>query len=822
MKLWTRGVGCGRFLRLGSALVAGALSGAAVCAAEPEPTLPFTIKITEGKIDPVPDYMGPKNPLDMDFPYCPVAIEGEYWIIYKNGYKAPVVRFKGTNIEDGVRQPDGAAETPKGAYILGGMWYDAAGKTLYAPLHYEVDHYAGCVRREAHLATSADKGVTWKYAGPLLTNPGDDGVKPRQPATEYSGLYWDGGDGDHILFVDERGGYVYLFTNYYCWPKNGSPATPILRHRVARCALADKMEPGKWRKFYNGAWDEPGVGGKASYVNGYNVIYNAYLKKYVSINGLGGLSVCDDLSKQAWSASYYVGPCWFERGLYGTWATDEAKRDTATAGQTMYVYNFWEWAQPRLFKVEFGAGETGAKLGFTSPTTLLIHMDDLRGADPGQCHGFTPLFESPDGIDARRTRRVGCLAGEVKYGGKWGDVKEELYYEGRAKSADEAGAEASFTFKGRDIYWRAAKGPSGGKAEVYLDGALQGTVDCWASRRNPFQFAFVKQGLSDGEHTIKVVVKGEHGPLSGGSAIEHQLFEYSAETYRASDGFSSLRGKNGWTNQERHGASFTDMTFKEPVWKGGDGCEVGYFQMTAGGGDVVRKWVAPHDGMVRIEGAPALDGANARGLDATVFKNGEKIWAARLSTAGTAAAAHDLKAAVHSGDALMFVLQKDAATAVPGPGLEVVNGAGAVELNGSGGKAMKIGGKEYKRGLHFRAAGKVMVKLPGAAERIAAEIGVDGDRPAEAKGTAEVSIRAGGRIVFKSDAAHLRPNEPSFGTDLHGVSELVIEAGEGIDLADARVYLLDGQEVWLGDLAVRGATGESTRVVWDPGVTYEK
>ena len=107
----------------------------------PSPSLPFSIKVTEEKIDKLPDYMSDRNPVDMDFPYCPVMIDGEFWVMYKNGYNDPVFRYKGTNIENAVRQPDGKGDLPFRAYILGGVWYDAGEKKLYAPLHYEIHDF---------------------------------------------------------------------------------------------------------------------------------------------------------------------------------------------------------------------------------------------------------------------------------------------------------------------------------------------------------------------------------------------------------------------------------------------------------------------------------------------------------------------------------------------------------------------------------------------------------------------------------------------------------------------------------------------------------
>jgi hypothetical protein len=63
-----------------------AMTAATVLATEP-PSLPFSVTVTRENFDNPPDYMGPKNPNYMDYPYDPVLIDGEYWIFYKNGYK---------------------------------------------------------------------------------------------------------------------------------------------------------------------------------------------------------------------------------------------------------------------------------------------------------------------------------------------------------------------------------------------------------------------------------------------------------------------------------------------------------------------------------------------------------------------------------------------------------------------------------------------------------------------------------------------------------------------------------------------------------------
>ena len=505
-------------------------------------TLPFSIKVTEDKVSKMPDYMSDRNPIDMDFPYCPVMIEGEYWVIYKNGYRGPVFRYKGTTIENAIRQPDGvvpaqmdalwedANKTKKklGMYMLGGMWYDASEKKLYAPLHVEVHGLSPNIMREISLASSTDKGLTWKYEGAIITSNAPE--SPRKGAAEFSGSYYDGGDGDYVLYADVRGGYIYLFTNHYTWPKVGVSSDGLIRHRVARCAIADKMAPGKWRKYYEGAWNQPGLGGKASYVNGYCVTYNSYLKKYLSFNYQSGISFCDDLSKQQWSPSLRVGSFWGDNvGSKGFWPTNEEKNDVLHSGKNFYVYSFWQKAEGRRFRVSLGQGVTRPDLGLTPATICTSPGYELRQAitmDPGQMYYYSPFVESSDPIEARQTRQVGCLGAETKYSGTWADAADRTYYEGKAKSSADSGASVELTFRGTDVYWRAVKGPDQGKADVFLDGVLQASVDCWAACPTVYQFAFIRQGLSrDRLHTIKVLVKNEKNPLATGTTIKHMLFE---------------------------------------------------------------------------------------------------------------------------------------------------------------------------------------------------------------------------------------------------------------------------------------------------------
>jgi hypothetical protein len=110
------------------------------------PTLPFSMKFTK-----LPDKHIPDDVATYDSPLSTVVMDGEFWVLNHDAWRykgGPVLRYKGTNFDDLVRQPDGRFDDrttnlkgdpePGGNnYMLGGMWYDPEGKKLYASLHTE-------------------------------------------------------------------------------------------------------------------------------------------------------------------------------------------------------------------------------------------------------------------------------------------------------------------------------------------------------------------------------------------------------------------------------------------------------------------------------------------------------------------------------------------------------------------------------------------------------------------------------------------------------------------------------------------------------------
>src|ERR1022692_1556698 len=88
---------------------------------------------------------------------------------------------------------------------------------------------------------------------------------------------------------------------------------------------------------------------------------------------------------------------------------------------------------------------------------------------------------------------------EYVHSGKWGEWHDEEYAhrsENAVKASGVPDGTVRFSFRGADVYWRAVKGPDSGRADIYVDGVFQKTVDCYSDHNTADQFAFIKTGLA--------------------------------------------------------------------------------------------------------------------------------------------------------------------------------------------------------------------------------------------------------------------------------------------------------------------------------------
>jgi hypothetical protein len=167
---------------------------------------------------------------------------------------------------------------PLGSPSSCGQWIqhvELEGKTLYGWVHNETacNYAKGQTHSSMTMATSADYGLTWKIEGPVIA-----GTDP--PAAGKS-------TGDSCpATVKGQDGYDYA----YCL-RNGGQSWNGGYTFIAR-APSTNPGPGQWKKLFNGAWSEPGVGGKSSPVDGLGVAYWTTTHQTISLNwARGGLGL---------------------------------------------------------------------------------------------------------------------------------------------------------------------------------------------------------------------------------------------------------------------------------------------------------------------------------------------------------------------------------------------------------------------------------------------------------------------------------------------------------------------------------------------------
>ncbi|MFJ6794936.1 RICIN domain-containing protein [Streptomyces sp. NPDC091268] len=158
--------------------------------------------------------------------------------------------------------PAGSGYSQRNFCDLAGVWVDPDTGAWYGLVHNEFtpqpfgdsSHFDGI-----DYATSTDQGRTWSIKGHIITSPYSTA---RGDTTAFPQQTYHYGDGDPRLFSDTASGYFYVFYGSRIIDKSGG--WKVFHAHVARAPISAKMAPGSWQKWYDGAWSQPGVGGRES------------------------------------------------------------------------------------------------------------------------------------------------------------------------------------------------------------------------------------------------------------------------------------------------------------------------------------------------------------------------------------------------------------------------------------------------------------------------------------------------------------------------------------------------------------------------------
>ena len=105
--------------------------------------------------------------------------------------------------------------------------------------------------------------------------------------------------------------------------------------------------------------------------------------------------------------------------------------------------------------------------------------------------------------------------------GDWEETTSRWGQQHAIRTSGSKGAEAQIDFEGTGAIVSGFYLPSGGKADIYLDGELDRTVDVYPDEDRPkgWESVWHNYRLEEGRHSVRIVVRGETYPGSSGSDI---------------------------------------------------------------------------------------------------------------------------------------------------------------------------------------------------------------------------------------------------------------------------------------------------------------
>ena len=116
-------------------------------------------------------------------------------------------------------------------------------------------------------------------------------------------------------------------------------------------------------------------------------------------------------------------------------------------------------------------------------------------------------------------------SGSVAYDGAWNPQALTGAFGGSVRTQGSSGRRATLSFTGSDVSWVSTQGPDMGRAEVWLDGRLDTTVDLYRPTRSPRETVFSRGGLAaSSPHRLEIRRINGKNPSSTGTRVDVDAF----------------------------------------------------------------------------------------------------------------------------------------------------------------------------------------------------------------------------------------------------------------------------------------------------------
>jgi hypothetical protein len=158
-----------------------------------------------------------------------------------------------------------------------------------------------------------------------------------------------------------------------------------------------------------------------------------------------------------------------------------------------------------------------------SEYTITLLLMILLFTSTHDCYGQTshpqPLWTKFDEKDSK-----------VNFSGKWKTFDSSLSFKGSLHESNNKDSEVRFSFNGFMARIYGGRDNDMGEAIIYIDDVLKGTIDCYRSKQEYNTLLFQSDSLKDGNHSLKLKVKGTKNPSSKGTRISLDAFSCLAVT----------------------------------------------------------------------------------------------------------------------------------------------------------------------------------------------------------------------------------------------------------------------------------------------------
>lgn len=194
------------------------------------------------------------------------------------------------------------------------------------------------------------------------------------------------------------------------------------------------------------------------------------------------------------------------------------------------IYNSWFWRPGLKLKTQSSLKDLHNLMIEKEGIDLVNLGPNQAGVIPysGSSNQRQHMIEIYNDLFGVSSPPIDDRDGSITYAGSWSETGDSSDYNSTRKVSSTDNDYAEYTFTGEAIKLAVRKGPSSGKADIYIDGHFEERVDTYKASTQSAAYVYEDHSLSSASHTIKVEVLHEKNTSSTGYDVNIDFFEYGS------------------------------------------------------------------------------------------------------------------------------------------------------------------------------------------------------------------------------------------------------------------------------------------------------